>query len=170
MENKQYFIFTRAMKEPIPVTEEMFKEYFRDVDLYRRKQQRHGRCVCQKTKTLSCDMDCWTCPYSREGDTCSLDAETENNSGVKERLDDLADEGPLMEDAVCDRDELIRLLDRIDELMPEARTIGKLREEGFTEDEIGERIGTGRKTYAYRLKQLKETLKEEFPEFFENLR
>ena len=169
MENKQYFIFTRAMKEPIPVTEEMFKEYFRDVDLYRRKQHRHGRCVCPKTKTLSCDMDCWTCPYSRGGDTCSLDAETENNGGVKNRLGDLTDEGLPMEDTICDRDELIRLLDRIDELMPEARTIGKLREEGLTEDEIGEKIGIGRKTYAYRLKRLKEKLAAEFQDFFEKL-
>ena len=42
----------------------------------------------------------------------------------------------------------------------------KHREQGLTEDAIAEQIGTGRKTYAYRIKKAAETLKKEFPDFF----
>jgi len=50
--------------------------------------------------------------------------------------------------------------------MPEAIKIGELRLEGLTEDAIGERLGIGRKTYAYRLKKVKAVLEKEFPDIF----
>lgn len=50
--------------------------------------------------------------------------------------------------------------------MPQALEIGQLRQQGLTERQIEERIGIGRKTYAYRLKKVKEILEKEFPEIF----
>ena len=44
--------------------------------------------------------------------------------------------------------------------------IGEMRLEGLSEDAIGERIGIGRKTYAYRLKKVKAVLEKEFPDIF----
>lgn len=50
--------------------------------------------------------------------------------------------------------------------MPQAIEIGKLRQQGLTERQIEVEIGVGRKTYAYRLKKVREILAKEFPEIF----
>lgn len=52
----QYYIYIRGMKERIPVTEQEFDDYYRDINAYRKKQQRHSRCVCPQSERLLCDM------------------------------------------------------------------------------------------------------------------
>ena len=71
--DNQYYIYIRSTKERLPCTEEEFHNYYRDISVFRRKQQRHGRCVCPENKRLDCDMDCATCPFRRAGDGLSLD-------------------------------------------------------------------------------------------------
>ena len=71
--DKQYTIYIRSTKESIPVNKEEFDAYYHDINIYRIRQQRHGRCVCPASKRLTCDMDCLTCPFHRMGDTRSLD-------------------------------------------------------------------------------------------------
>lgn len=81
-------------------------------------------------------------------------------------MDLLEDPSPLISDIVADTERLTQLFLELNELMPQAIEIGKLREQGLSEDAIAERIGVGRKTYAYRLKKVKSILEEEFSEFF----
>ena len=69
--DNQYYIYIRSTKERIPCTEEEFHNYYRDISVFRRKQQRHGRCVCPENKRLDCDMDCASCPFRRAGDGLS---------------------------------------------------------------------------------------------------
>ena len=38
MEDKQYYIYIRSTNEQVPVTKEEFDAYYKDIDLYRRKQ------------------------------------------------------------------------------------------------------------------------------------
>ena len=164
---KQYTIYIRSTNESIPVTKEEFDAYYHDIDLYRRKQQRHGRCVCSQSKQLTCDMDCLTCPFHRMGDLRSLDYPEVNDEGEERSwVEELESESPLMEDIVTNAIEMKALYARLMELMPEAIEIGQLRMEGLSEDAIGERIGIGRKTYAYRLQKIKKLLEKEFPEIF----
>ena len=61
----QYTIYIRSTKESIPVSKEEFDAYYHDINIYRIRQQRHGRCVCPASKRLTCDMDCLTCPFHR---------------------------------------------------------------------------------------------------------
>lgn len=82
-----------------------------------------------------------------------------------DRLDAIADDSDLMEDLLCDADELNRLLKRLDELM-EALMIGKLREKELSDAEIAERIGVKRTTFRSRLNRVRQILKNEFPEAF----
>ena len=42
---KQYTIYIRSTKERIPVSKEEFDAYYHDINIYRIRQQRHGRCV-----------------------------------------------------------------------------------------------------------------------------
>ena len=90
--DNQHYIYLRSTHERIPCTEQEFHEYYRDIDTFRKKQQRHGRCVCPAAKRLDCDMDCVTCPFSRAGDTLSLDYTATNDKGdEKSWLDDMPD-------------------------------------------------------------------------------
>ena len=42
----QRYIYIRSTETIIPCTEEEFQEYYRGINAFRRKEQRHGRCVC----------------------------------------------------------------------------------------------------------------------------
>ena len=83
-----------------------------------------------------------------------------------ELLDVIVDGSELMEELLCDADELNHLLKRLQELMPEALKIGKLRDDELTDTEIAERIGVCRTTFRSRLNKVREILKKEFPEVF----
>lgn len=164
---KQYYIYIRSTKARIPCTEEEFKNYYHDIDNFRRKQQRHGRCVCPISKQLECDMDCATCPFRRAGDTASLDYTITDADGNEEAwVNTIADPTPLFSDVLAEKEHLELIIQRLKEIMPEAITIGQLREQGLTEDAIAEEIGIGRKTFAYRLKKAKLLLEKEFSDFF----
>ena len=165
--DKQYYIYLRSTKERVPCTKDEFDNYYRDINAFRRTQQRHGRCVCPQRKWLSCDMDCATCPFRRGGDQVSLDYTTEDEDGEETCWsNNLEDPSPLIEDIVVEGQAIGELFDRLRDLMPQALEIGQLRQQGLTERQIEERIGIGRKTYAYRLKKAKEILEKEFPEIF----
>ena len=165
--DKQYFIYIRSTRERIPVTKEDFDNYYRDISAFRMKQMRHGKCVCPQSKILECDMDCYFCPYHRAGDTLSLDyTVTDDDGNEKSWSDDIPDTSAMIEDIVADGIQLEQIFKRLNELMPQAIEIGKLRQRGLTERQIEAEIGIGRKTYAYRLNKVKEILQREFPEFF----
>ena len=165
--DNQHYIYLRSTRERIPCTEQEFHDYYRDIDTFRKKQQRHGRCVCPTAKRLDCDMDCATCPFHRAGDALSLDyTVTDEDGNEKSWLDDLADPSPLTEDLFADKTELQRLFARINEIMPEAITIGYLREGGLTDTQISHSLGIRQNTMLYRLKRAKAILREEFPDFF----
>ena len=159
--DKQYTIYIRSTKESIPVNKEEFDAYYHDINIYRIRQQRHGRCVCPASKRLTCDMDCLTCPFHRMGDTRSLDyTETDDEGNETAWVDEIPDDSPLLEDIIIEASEMKALYARLTDLMPEAIKIGELRLEGLSEDAIGERIGIGRKTFAYRLKKSKPSSKK----------
>ncbi|WP_107631734.1 hypothetical protein [Agathobaculum massiliense] len=170
--DKQNRIYIRSAKQWVPCTKEQFDDYYRDINAYRRTQQNHGRCVCPPSKRLMCDMDCWTCPYCTQGDLSSLDSgHTDNESTEMNWLDQLQREMPDLqvpssEDLVTDVLYMRQLLARVCELLPQAIEIWRLRQLGVSDDAIATKIGTGRKTFAYRIKKTAEVLKKEFPDFF----
>lgn len=165
--DNQHYIYLRSTRERIPCTKEEFDNYYRDINTFRKAQQRHGKCVCPEKKRLDCDMDCATCPFRRGGDTRSLDYTTTVDDGEEITwINSLEDPSPLIEDLVVEGQAISQLFARLSELMPEALEIGRLRQQGLTERQIEGQIGIGRKTYAYRLKKVKEILEKEFPEIF----
>ena len=58
------------------------------------------------------------------------------------------------------------LFARLEELMPEARGIGLLRQKGLTDSAIADSIGVKRTTFLSRLKKAREQLASEFPDLF----
>lgn len=139
--DNQYTIYIRSTKESIPVSKEEFDAYYHDINIYRIRQQRHGRCVCPASKRLTCDMDCLTCTFHRMGDMRSLDyTETDNEGNETAWVDEIPDDSLLLEDIIIEASEMKALYARLTELMPEAVKIGEMRLEGLSEDAIGERI------------------------------
>ncbi len=162
--DKQYYIYLRSTRERIPCSEEEFHNYYRDIDLFRQRQQYHKQCVCPQKKWLECDMDCQTCPF-RRNDVFSLDKSLETAEGDEmSLLDTIPDDSPLILDIIATQDELGQLFRRLNEIMPEAIEIGRLRQLGLNDSDVAERIGTPRTTLLSRLKKAQKILQGEFPE------
>ena len=110
---------------------------------------------------------CQDCEFHAPGDTLSLDMPVANEDGDEVTLlDTLVDTAPTIESVICDKAELDQLFKRLNELMPEAVEIGKLRQDGLSDEVIAEIIGIKRTTFLSRLKKAKEQLAAEFPDRF----
>ena len=123
--------------------------------------------MCPRSKWWLCDGMCQDCEFHAPGDTLSLDMPVSNEDGDEVTLlDTLVDPAPTIESVICDKAELDQLFERLNELMPEAVQIGKLRQEGLSDAAIAEIIGIKRTTFLSRLKKAKEQLATEFPDRF----
>lgn len=164
--DKQYYIYLRSTRERIPCSKEEFDAYYHDIDLFRQKQEYHKRCVCPRRKWLECDMDCQNCPFYRSG-TLSLD-ETKWNSDGEETawIDTIYDESPHFEEILASKEQLCELLQRLNEIMPDALLVGQLRLKGLTDTEISSVLNIKQNTLFYRLRKAKEIMEREFPEYF----
>ena len=49
-------IYLRQMNKTIEVSKEVHDDYYRDINAFRRTQQKHGSCVCPKANYRYCDM------------------------------------------------------------------------------------------------------------------
>ena len=94
--------------------------------------------------------------------TCRL----QMRKATKSPLDTLVDPAPTIESVISDKAELDQLFARLNELMPEAVEIGKLRQDGLSDEAIAKIIGIKRTTFLSRLKKAKEQLASEFPDRF----
>ena len=135
---------------------------------HRKRMQAHGLCKYPRAKWWQCDTVCADCIHQNLLETVSLDEPVSDCSSEDEMelLDVVVDGSELMEELLCDADELNHLLKRLQELMPDALKIGKLRDDELTDTEIAERIGVCRTTFRSRLNKVREILKKEFPEVF----
>ncbi len=168
--DNQPYIYLRSTRERIPCTQEEFENYYREINAFRKKQQRHKTCICSENNRLDCDMDCVTCPFRRGTTFISLNDLTEDENGHEIEMGDLIeDPTPRIDEAYAEMEELRELLHRVSELMPEALEIGSLRLQGMSDRQIESRLGVLRQTMEYRLKRLKRQMEKEFPEFFKNL-
>ena len=166
-QSKSYRIYDKGTRQWFEVTREQYIEYDRWRTRVRKKEQYHGRCMCPRTKWWLCDGMCDDCEFQARGDVLSMDTPFESNDGDEFTLHDATpDPDSLFESAICDQDELAHLFERLNELMPEAEEIGKLRLQNLKDEEIAERIGIKRTTFRSRLSKAKEKLESEFPERF----
>ncbi len=157
-------IYIKSSHQWIDVNEEYYRDHMRYCDAFRKRHQEHGQCACPRRKFWLCDTDCVNCEFRRSGGMVSLDESLPDGEGTL--ADYVPDDAPLIEDVLADKAELEQLFERLNELMPEAITIGKLREDGLSDEAIVGIIGIKRTTFPSRLNKAKEKLKDEFPDFF----
>lgn len=110
-----------------------------------------------------CDGNCLDCEF-RNNTTVSLDDPLPGGDGTL--ADYVPDDAPLIEEVLAEKAELDQLFARLQELMPEAKRIGELREEGLSDEAIADIIGIKRTTFLSRLKKAKGKLSQEFPDWF----
>ncbi len=156
--NNQYQIYLKSTKRWIPVSEEFQNKYYRNINAFRRKQQRHKRCVCPKNKWWLCNMDCETCEFRKAGDQLSLEAEMTTDEGETSLAETI-------EDPTADVEEAFMLIDTMDaihrelELLdPDSKRICKLIMEGKSERESAKILGLPWSTYRRRWEQIKADL------------
>ena len=160
-------IYDKHTKTWFEVTPEQYAEFDQWRTNKRKREQYHGRCMCPRNKWWLCDGLCDDCEFRAPGDVLSLDKPVSNEDGEEVTLlDTLADTAPSIEDVICDKAELDQLFARLNELMPEARDIGKLRQKGLTDEAIAETIGIKRTTFRSRLEKVKKQLVSEYPDRF----
>ena len=160
-------IYDKQTKTWFEVTPEHYAEFDQWRTNKRKREQYHGRCMCPRNKWWLCDGMCDDCEFHAPGDVLSLDKPVSNDDGDEVTLlDTLVDPAPSIESILCDKAELDHLLARLDELMPEARKIGRLRLKGLTDEAIAEVIGIKRTTFRSRIAKAKKQLAPEYPNRF----
>jgi DNA-directed RNA polymerase specialized sigma24 family protein len=162
-ESKKYRIYDKTTKQWYEIPEDQYREYDRWRTALRKRMQYRGECFCPRSKWWLCDGNCLDCEF-RNNTTVSLDDPLPDGEGTLG--DYVPDDAPLIEEVLADEMMLAQLLHRLDELMPEARRIGELREEGLSDEAIADIIGIKRTTFLSRLKKAKEKLAREFPDWF----
>lgn len=160
-------IYDKQTKTWFEVTPEQYAEFDQWRTNKRKREQYHGRCMCPRNKWWLCDGLCDDCEFHAPGDMLSLDKPVSNDDGDEVTLlDTLVDPSPSIESILCDKAELDQLIARLDELMPEARKIGRLRLKGLTDEAIAEVIGIKRTTFRSRIEKAKKQLASEYPDRF----
>ena len=166
-QDKQRKIYIRSTKQWVPVTEEVYLEYYRPIWRLQKEAQKNGQCMCPKSKLWLCDGDCVLCEYSAAGNTISLDAPIENADGEEFSLaDTLADPNAFFADVIVDRLLLEKLLDELAQQDPEGKRICELIMEGSSKAEIADTLqrefgGDWYKSKAvYREKQVLDQLRK----------
>lgn len=152
---REHYIYDPDTKQRIPVSDEIYNEYYRPIWNTFRKAHRHGCCSCPGSKWWLCNGDCAVCKYRTAGDSLSLDYE-------QEILGDTRPDDFDLESIVTDRIVFKQLLKRLDVLMPEARRIGELRLDGLSDNDIADVLGVPRTTFRSRLKKAQAMLHDEY--------
>lgn len=166
-ENNVKSIYDKQTKTWFEVTTEQYAEFDRWRTNLRKREQYHHRCKCPRNSWWLCDGMCQDCEFNTPGDTISLDMPINNENGDETNLlDVIEDASPSIESILCDKDELDKLFEQLNKLIPEAIEIGKLRLDGFSDEEIAKSIGIKRTTFLSRLKKIKEQLSHKHPDLF----
>lgn len=150
---KNRYIYIRSTRQQIPVSEQVFQDYYRDINAYRRRMQEHKCCNCPSKCRLMCDMDCYTCPYHCGSEFLSLDAPlSSGGDGDPISLGEaIPDSTPSVDDIVADELLLADLYTNLQKLAPEMRRILELSMDGKSEREIATITGASKQsTINYR--------------------
>lgn len=144
------FIYSKTLGEKIPVSEQEYKDFYKEVTRIRKREQYHGRCFCPKQFIWSCDGDCDSCEYHRN-DTLSLDAEnTEGGASLYDMVETAS-----MENVIEDRMLLDQLFQRLRELDPDADRIIEMwmDDDKVSDRKIAEALGRPQRTFSDQMQR-----------------
>ncbi|MFR0555682.1 hypothetical protein [Pseudoscardovia radai] len=162
-ESTFHHIYDKATHTWQEIPKKQYREYDRWRTAQRKRMQYRRECFCPRGKWWLCDGVCLDCEFHSTS-MVSLDEPLPDGEGTLG--DYIPDNSPLIDEAFAKNAELSHLFQRLQELMPEARRIGELREQGFCDESIARIIGIKRTTFRSRLEKTKKELIREFPDWF----
>lgn len=152
------FIYIRATREKVPVTDEQFHAFYDEACRIRKREQYHHRCMCPKKFIWACDGDCLVCEYHTAGDNLSLDASnTDDGTSLN---DSQQTDSVNMEDIISDRLLLEQLFHRLRELDPDADHIIEMLGNNMSDRAIAEMLGRKQRTFADQMKRIRTELRK----------
>lgn len=155
----QRFIYIRATKEKVPVSDEVFKDFYDEAGRIRKREQYHKRCMCPKKYIWACDGDCAICEYHAAGDTLSLDYIMSADAGnEKSWLDNMSGLNQDVQSILEDQELLQALYNKLEELDPNGRTICELIMQGQSEREAAATLQLARSTFKRQWAKIKDEL------------
>jgi RNA polymerase sigma factor (sigma-70 family) len=159
MEDLTNCLYDKDEKRWIKYTEEEFLKEKKKRNKERKKAVRDRRCVCSYENDWYCNASCEGCMYQVKREKSIYDtAKRDSTLSLEECITDNID--PEKDWVECM--DFKRILLRLDEIMPEARKIGRLRIQGKSEDEIAQCLGVSRATIYRRIKAAYQVLSKEF--------
>jgi len=154
--DREYKVYIPSTHQFIPVTKEFYYEYYRPIWRIQKEAQKHGQCMCPRSKLWRCDGCCLDCPYHASGNVWSLEYEQELMGYKRD------DPSSHIESITTDKIIMQKIFKHLDELFPEARYIGELRMEGVSDRDIADLIGIPRSTFRSRLKKIEALFRDEY--------
>lgn len=159
--NQSKRIFLKATRQWVEVSSDFYRDYMRDIDTFRKRQQSHGQCFCPKRKFWLCDADCYNCEFQATGDVLSLDApgaDTPDASPLLNIIPDPQDYKAAVEDSIL----LQQLFERLRELDPHADAIIKLwiDDPDISDRAIARNLNIPQRTFADRMKRIRAELRK----------
>ena len=151
------YMYVNAAKEKFYVTEDEYREFYREVDAKRKREQYHHRCYCTKEFLWKCDGDCDICQFHSKGDFVSLYYENEAGMSL---VDNIPDDMEL-EQIVADSALLEELFEKLKALDPDGEKIVKLwmSDPDISDRKIAEQLGRKQRTFANQIKKIRKVLK-----------
>lgn len=152
MQNNEKKCVIRLNGEMIPVTEEVYQEWYRPIWRTHDFARRHGQCSC--TEWQLCEGDCALCRYKRAGDQASLDQWQEEYGLILEASG--AEPSQIVESQnACEA-----LLHELDEIDPNGRRIAQLLLDGVDDRTAAKTLGLSKSAYSRKKIKLRKTLKK----------
>lgn len=144
----------------VPVSDEVYYEYYRPIRAQLQREQYHHRCNCPKQLMYQCDGDCCTCKFHVSDEYVSMDVPDEESREFI--YESIPDEGPEIEKIVSDRMLIARLLERLRELDPDADKIIAMWTENpdISDREIERKLGRKHSTFQKQLAKYRAELKK----------
>ena len=142
--------------KPVPVTEEVYLEWYRPIWRTHERASRRGQCSCPKWQL--CEGDCAICRFCQAGNMTSLDQIRDNYELEPEDPD--SDPAGIVMDAIL----LEELLDALDEIDPYGRRIAELLLEGLDDRTAAKALGMAKSTYSDKKLKLRKELKRRMKE------
>jgi hypothetical protein len=144
--------------DPVPVTEEVYLEWYRPIWRTHDFARRHGQCSCHRWQL--CEGDCAICRFRTDGDLRSLD-DLQDSYELESALSGDDPEGLVLDAILLDE-----LLDELDQRIPNGRRIAELLMNGLDDRSAAEALGIARSTFSDRKLKLRRELKMKYEKNF----
>ena len=141
-----------------PVSREIHHAVCLEIEYFRKRMQKEGRCYCPRRMVWVCDGDCGLCEYSTAGNLISLDECVNGNSEEITLADVLPDEAPDISDIIANAEMLDALHEELARLTDDERAICDAKGQGFSDRETARVLGITWDKFRWDWKKIKKRL------------